>query len=1284
MAAIPPPPVVGAEPPLWKQAWTVGSTLVGIPLKATWWGLKQGYRAVTTIVPPVVSGAAAVVEDPTIPMEKGFFPLVGHVAAAATPYIKQAVVKVVDDVVTTAKTAYDNSDQISQVRHPTQIVPLLRRAWGATPLTVQMAGTYLFPLGWLGWIGTTAKVGLCAQSAWSRSPEDYKQPIREAVGNAVKNSPLIEEIVEEVRTRVSEAEVGQVVVGNNNINPVAPSAGALDPKEPIAHIKAAGMDLEKRAREGGVIPAPVPIILQALPALAPAGSAAVSGPLPAALPNAPEAVSPEERKVTEDYSAQADRDLNNFSACSEKLSVLFAMYDLCEIRKQKNVPKGPSIFELARQASTPDAKGKKPDLWDLFIDRYPIRFSWKWIQCKLFYWTTYKWTSIVPNSVEAILKQVLQQTRNKLTDEENGEKRTNLVKGSLDKGDKLFNCIIDAFDTYCHAKKREGTLDDYLRRAVVSHYGYTLKRIKTDKALQKALAKHEKSSLFSPNKPEKYSEDDLEKIAADFALTNLCRDFSKKIMARPPKVPFFKEWKKRGAVAQLLCAPFEWILNRITTFLMRWILPRVIKTTVEGALEATKPDNLPVTIKLLEFSTSLFHDFEEKLEAKKGSFDPTIPIRGTAKLPQVVSKFIKASILHSCKEEDLRKKFAEFENGRGVIDDNIQESIQEAATEGAHEFVDFITNKQNHEKLFATFFGFLNKIFSDSEPKTDKDLQTAINNLEQQADIVFDTLVDKAAKERLKGTDFEAMKEKANQSFYGQKEVAGKMTKTVKLLLDQIKEKVDANKPADENVVDKEVAANKPIAEIRQELLTINNQLQSFVRQEEALNDVHGLTPAAREAINHALAPLYTYAKQLMEKIQTLWRLQEKFASHDELIEEFKHLQLQLGVIAHQADQTPLDLSGTLPTLRASLNKIDKYLSKNNSKATKEDQERENFILELHKTIDKIEDCIHLIVSVQNVLSELDKLDRWTQDLMKAKQGQPPAEFDLPSWLKNITLATAVLDEKEKEPLFALIEMITSFNSNSSEINLETLGQKLKNQIQDFYLKYRALKDGHKTQLRDYLAAFLQNNTVIIADYKTRKKQNYAAIVREEEASRALIVEIEGKADREVDERVKAIQVSPNQLGIAAAVINGLIGWVSPATAAFLGAASYLGVKNSGGLLSEKNRVESGAKTIGSAAIAGTAVRMAGATNPLLNIAIGAIPGFAAGSNFVDGAIRGIKDGVTPEVKKHFKALYKLAFSPFFLHALATWGMKAWVDSKEETPVDSIFDTPLTAPPITA
>lgn len=1225
-------------------------------------------------------------------------PYVGPVAQGTATVVKVVVSEsasfVASKAIEMAPAPETVAEAVQSIKaDPKQVFAVAKKAWTAAPPLVKAGVVALAP------VSSLVTVPLLAKVAYDALSETAQQPIREAgqgaLNAAQEQYPQLRAAIEAaapVLEQVADAADKPVVLAGHNINPLVAAQGQpIDAAKPLQAIHDKATQILEFANANRIVEAPPP------PEPEPDAAALVEPPgLDAAVPVAPpdevplvadprivtEATGPQARFEAKNWKEEADKNLETLSQNLGNYAVLSYMYySICGFTEEDG---GTSILELVHKASIP-VNGRTPDLWDLFCTEYKLKlFSPQWWRCKFFYWTSYKWTSIIPNTVDAYMKEIFGEVRSKLASRDSGQKRAFFIRSFLDHASQFLDAHNGAARAFAQAVQPNGDLDDYKRRAIVERYGYSPKRIGRDRSLQKILAKRAETSaagrVFDAN-PEKHSMHTLQQLGEDYALENLCGSFAKRMMSEfSTYVPFFKGTKKIPIIGKpiaFILKPVEWILNGFIWWQMRRnILPSVLKSAVEEGLDSAKPHNLPFAKALTTFFTAQFTKLKGKLTAEKDDSKPVPAIPGTEKLPDVVIKLKRALDLMPHQTQDaLKAKLESMDKGGGALNDTVQNAIRDGIVKGGQVFLEFLTDPANHEEMAANLFDLVNVPFTGSAPrdvagwaKMGEEFEAQRKDLKREARTVFELIIEEAVQEEITGLSPEKAADQTRQSFEAQQEESARTFDQLHYYFGRIREKTDADSADPANSIHPEIAA-------------VATRMKAFSQLQHRLED---LEPAAREGINRVLSPLYVRAENLTARMAALQELQTKYSSHAQVGEEFERMHLLLAGVPQQLEQTPRRLKDMLPHLESPLRRIGEHLPANAPEFGETRQHTQNLarhfdavgkndqILEGLKRLDpsgagnpaqRNQGLLYRLANYQRYKRNPEALHRF------GLQG-----FDQGACMKEINKVIAHLDIAEQSRLRAIIRKIELFGTHPVGIDFDReIWNPLTQEMQQIQQKYAEAKGAQKLALEADLGAFGQYLQAKTEGYRERKRQNHEAMAREIEAAAEALDALREEIPNVQQEA--QVRLNPDQLGFLTGAA-GLLACLAfgPVAGAAIGAGAYLAVQNMQGLAGD-GKAGAVLQTVGGTTVAGLA---AGALPGLVGVVGGVAGAAAAGSKFTDGAVGAVRENVVPQVMQIFEAAYNLTLSAHISHAAATWGMKAIVDTRPSVS-RSVFRRPLTA-----
>ena len=530
----------------------------------------------------------------------------------------------------------------------------------------------------------------------------------------------------------------------------------------------------------------------------------------------------------------------NLQILTEKISAFSTLYGLhsyiCQIQEPNYYD---SLLSLAAQASKPTSNGKKPSLWKLFYKKYKNQLSYpQIIKAALFYFLC-NYIPIIPNTVDAYMKNFLFQLRLKL--KKDSSSRNEFIQKTVINNTKLLSVSNAATKKFAKEEPCPGPSGQPMQGLFLIDY--------QEEALKQLLGipEEELSSQFMNALVDQY----------------------------PTHIPF----KFGGKI-------LNWMIPRI---LKKWILPKVSvliseKETKEWANFKT-PFLLAITKNLIEQMEKL----QEKLDPNKKD-NPTnlstqpssepLNFIGNVHLSGLITNLLEAihlsgpaNTIPSIKEIQARVK-KQNEEKLDPDDAKIKAGIEEGFLEGAHLLLNHLADPNNTEDMFATLIESFNDSFSREIPKTDKEIGDEITKyeaskqeLKEMSSEIFKTIIESSVNKAAGDIPPEETEAVTKNVFIKRKEDGISSFAKLEQTIDQITTKISASQSgwSKENSIQTDLVQMADTTEIFKDLQKIDK-------------DMKELSNADKESIQRVLIPICENAKTITDQIDILQDLDLKYA----------------------------------------------------------------------------------------------------------------------------------------------------------------------------------------------------------------------------------------------------------------------------------------------------------------------------------------------------------------------------------------------------------------------
>lgn len=763
----------------------------------------------------------------------------------------------------------------------------------------------------------------------------------------------------------------------------------------------------------------------------------ISDRLPIATPlaNAPSFVSQTAQKTSR-IELITNKNLNILIEKISYFSILQALHAVSGIEESDSAP---SILHIVDAASRKD---KNPlSIWQLFTAHYQKKLTvFGWIKAGITYLLLWKWTSILPKTVDGYLKNILSEMRIHL--KENGEKRKQFVNGLVEDLDNFLDIYNGASETYAFDTERKGNLNRYRKSAIDLHL-----------------------PTADPSDAQKTPDE----IHLDF-----CRKLSNSIVDHfSPTIPF--------QFAQ------DFLNNTIRTQLKNTILPGVFLSVSFGGKESNH-HNIPFFLALTKTLTQQINHLQESLEQNQSDPDHS-SIAGIKNFEGIVKKLMRALDLADYKTpEELKEGIRQLEQRKETdFDAIVRNGIEQGMQKGMAVLFDYLSKQENTEALFAILFESLIDPLSGKVPMNDEQWKTieteyraATIRLKQSASSLFNQIVKEAVEDKVRGGSIPELGERAANDIFNAHKLHGITTfKELTAQSSRMCEKIEQ--------------PGSMSGTIYPELNAIVTLLKAFENEERvniAMNQdppprIAQLPMADMESVLRSLHPLYEGSNELMDLCNTLQTLQQSQT----------HFEKSFSIL-NTIDQILVELLQKDPPLRKlgiRLNQVIKSLEAHPElvRETKKLKDQLKAVSELFEELKKEHDALLAINTLKppgnHSTSVKNKQDNLIVQLALFAHGRPPRNFQKSICLKELRslVLRATSSKEEQNQLLRLINDISRYN---------TLPQPRPNFINTIWMPLMGLLDQHNIFRRQnclHIKNILNRNIPNIQQFTNRHKSHY-------------------------------------------------------------------------------------------------------------------------------------------------------------------------------------------------
>ncbi|MES2273999.1 MAG: hypothetical protein V4487_07385 [Chlamydiota bacterium] len=783
----------------------------------------------------------------------------------------------------------------------------------------------------------------------------------------------------------------------------------------------------------------------------------------------PQAIGPQAIVQNINWKERTDSGIEALAQDLSRFATFKQLVDACGFEASKatfaSAPAHPThpldLLQLMDAAAKPNADGSPPSLWSVFVKHYKLSITdSKWWSAGWTYLTRYA-TGIIPNTVDAYLREFIQRTRAELTQEDSGQNLTKFIRKLLNNTNEFLSDYNGAIEDFALGKVplgvAPGDLDKYKERAIQRNYG----------------SLEDLSKKFSRMFVEKYS----------------------------PRVLFFKNARTKWYGKIFNYPPLTWLeslLNLvIRNEMKRTILPPTIQEGARVGIDAASPHNALFTLAMTKFFKLQCEKLRLMLAEAPKDLAPPPPLPGTEKLSTVVANLMR--ILDLAPHETppaLNAKIKELENGKGVIGGPIHDGIRQATEDGLHLLLHDLADPKNTEQMFAQLLELARAPFSGGVPTSNEAWKKLIeeskqeeNKLKAEAHHILQIIIRDAVNKKVHGAlPLEAEKIAEGNLEVQKKQAQGTFERLSGLCLRmQGKIQRSVNAP-EENNIQEEINAFALLG-------------QEYANQSQAKREAPELTLADRQAIERALNPLDEQTRVIFKKIRLLSDLQTKFSSHATIILELLQIKKSLYSIPDLLAQNPRQIRNIIVALQKSLPQIERHLPKDPPPAIL--IELRNLTSELANLSDVIAidqqvlDSLYTLAPPRNPNEPIQQLGL-LELLGNCKQGRPlPAGFSLTGCLEQINGLLAYFPDKNQNEATELRKQIDRIIKLPKETTFEREWMYLGELLQRIRGEHLNLKRDQFNLVQKNLEIF-QNRVNHLSDtYNQFKEQNHNEMSKE-------------------------------------------------------------------------------------------------------------------------------------------------------------------------------------------
>lgn len=335
------------------------------------------------------------------------------------------------------------------------------------------------------------------------------------------------------------------------------------------------------------------------------------------------------------------------------------------------------IFQIAKEAATPDANGEKPSLASVYMKYCGHQLSF--LQKVGFYFWYYLTPirTIITSSTKILFTNIRDEFRKNLVNANKSTPLNTLIKTFLEQSSSFLFKYEKAMKDF--AAEGNGSPKDYRKKAI-----------------------------------EKLTEKSMKELCIDFTDTAVDLFF--------PRASLFNGLKNIPALAWLgevldfLLGPIiHWIVAKI----LKWVMPSTIETFVNTNIASTNSTNLSFASALINNIAGLFNDLAK--DFSKGEMDttPVTPPAGSEALPTTVNRLLNVlELLNTEESQEAVKQTLEKISGTnsGLIDKvtgKVEKAVRSVVEEGIVLAVyKFFNHLEKNPRTAEKYFSLLIKQFN--------------------------------------------------------------------------------------------------------------------------------------------------------------------------------------------------------------------------------------------------------------------------------------------------------------------------------------------------------------------------------------------------------------------------------------------------------------------------------------------------------------------------------------------------------------------------------------------
>ncbi len=473
---------------------------------------------------------------------------------------------------------------------------------------------------------------------------------------------------------------------------------------------------------------------------------------------------------------------------------------------------------------------EKRSLLDVYMENHGDKLGFFGSLSIKFTYFIYYHCGIIPNTVDAIAKSLLEKMRSELVLKDGGKNLNNLMSKTLSHASSFLANYLRAVKEFNEGKGKND-LDAYLSE-----------------------------QLQQP----------IDRICEEFGDTAINHLF-------PEKIPFFQSWKEDSKhrsiriLSTIFTYPLEAYLNYRVKKELREQIPSLTKSLVESSTQETHQKNLPFSVSITMAIKDQLILFKDQLSESNFIADETpIEMSGTEKLPQVVSKLLEILEL----EKPDSGILSPFKN---IMSSMVTSSLQTSIVDGCRAFFEYCSEPANSETFFYQLLSLANIPFTGQAPSTPEEWNRLENIYSEQKSLMrseagdlFKTLIHQSVSSQIQGLSEEDMQQIANQ--YSQSHRDG-LRDTADLL--------------DADLLKMKETLQIPSRSILHQLDSFLSSVNSY-RAPAAIEENPLLSGAFKEGIAQTLKPSYLHLNTLVDEAITAKEIQKTFTTDSAIAKELE------------------------------------------------------------------------------------------------------------------------------------------------------------------------------------------------------------------------------------------------------------------------------------------------------------------------------------------------------------------------------------------------------------